>query len=136
MRGEGASDLGKDLGRRLAILRESRGLSQSKLARKANVSRSSLSLYEAGKKIPDLATLFRLLDALDYGLAALDRADELCVALRLTPRCRPSLGLADPLRAQVVSLAAEAGSALSRLTDAVGLLAGLEPMSERVRAAA
>ncbi|HEX6864003.1 MAG TPA: helix-turn-helix transcriptional regulator [Thermoanaerobaculia bacterium] len=136
MRGEDASDLGKALGRRLAILRESRDLSQSKLARKAHVSRSSLSLYEAGKKIPDLATLFRLLEALDYGLAALDRADELCVALQLTPRCRPSLGIADPLRAQVASLAAEAGSALGRLTDAVALLAGLEPMSERVRAAA
>ncbi len=136
MRGEDASDLGKALGRRLAILRESRDLRQSKLARKAHVSCSSLSQYEAGKKVPDLATLFRLLDALDYGLAALDRADELFAALRLTPRCRPSFGSADPLRAQVVSLAAEAGSAVSRLTDAVALLAGLEPMSERVCAAA
>lgn len=136
MRGADASDLGKDLGRRLAILRESRDLTQSQLARKARVNRGSLSQYEAGKKIPDLATLFRLLEALDYGLAALDRADELCVALRLTPKCRPALGTADPLRAQVASLAAEAGSAVSRLTDAVALLSGLEPMSERVRAAA
>ncbi|MFP5285996.1 MAG: helix-turn-helix transcriptional regulator, partial [Thermoanaerobaculia bacterium] len=136
MRAEDASDLGKDLGRRLAILRESRDLTQSQLARKARVNRGSLSEYEAGKKIPDLATLFRLLEALDYGLAALDRADELCVALRLTPKCRPSFGTADPLRAQVASLAAEAGSAVSRLTDAVVLLSSLEPMSERVRAAA
>lgn len=136
MRGANASDLGKDLGRRLAILRESRDLTQSQLARKARVNRGSLSEYESGKKIPDLATLFRLLDALDYGLAALDRADELCVALRLTPKCRPSLGTADPLRAQVASLAAEAGSAVSRLTDAVALLSGLEPMSERVLSAA
>jgi transcriptional regulator with XRE-family HTH domain len=136
MRGANASDLGKDLGRRLSILRESRDLTQSQLARKARVNRGSLSEYEAGKKIPDLATLFRLLDALDYGLAALDRADELCVALRLTPKCRPALGTADPLRAQVASLAAEAGSAVGRLTDAVALLTGLEPMSERVRAAA
>jgi transcriptional regulator with XRE-family HTH domain len=127
---------GKDLGRRLAILRESRDLTQSQLARKARVNRGSLSQYEAGKKIPDLATLFRLLEALDYGLAALDRADELCVALRLTPKCRPSLGIADPLRAQVASLAAEAGTAVGRLTDAVALLAGLEPMSERVVTAA
>jgi len=136
MRGANASDLGKDLGRRLAILRESRDLTQSQLAREARVNRGSLSEYEAGKKIPDLATLFRLLEALDYGLAALDRADELCIALRLTPKCRPSLGTADPLRARVASLAAEAGSAVSRLTDAVALLSGLEPMSERVRAAA
>jgi len=136
MRGANASDLGKDLGRRLAILRESRDLTQSQLAREARVNRGSLSEYEAGKKIPDLATLFRLLEALDYGLAALDRADELCIALRLTPKCRPSLGTADPLRARVASLAAEAGSAVSRLTDAVALLAGLEPTSERVLAAA
>jgi transcriptional regulator with XRE-family HTH domain len=133
MRGERASELGKDLGRRLAILRESRDLSPSKLVREAHVSRSSLSLYEAGKKIPDLATLFRLLEALDYGLAALDRAGELCAALRLTLRCRPSFGIADPLRAQVASLAAEAGNVVGRLADAVTLLASSEPFSEQIR---
>ena len=128
MRGEGASDLGKSLGRRLAILRELRDLTQSQLARKTRISRSSLSLYEAGKKVPDLATLLRILDALDCGLGALDRADEFCVAVRLTPQCRP------PLEIQVASLAAEAGSVLGRLMDAVALLA--LPMSERVRSAA
>lgn len=131
-----ATDLGKDLGRRLAILRESRDLSQAELTRQSGVTPSSLSLYEAGKKIPELATLFRILDALDYGLAALDRADEFCLALRLTPRCRRSFGLPDPLRGQIASLAAEAGNAVSRLTDAVALLASLEPTSEQVRAAA
>lgn len=132
MRGENAPELGKDLGRRLAILRESRDLTQSQLARKARMSCSAISQYEAGKKVPELATLLRLLNALDYGLAALDRADELCVALRLASRSRP----ADPLGSQIASLAAEAGSAVARLTDAVALLADREPMSERVRAAA
>ena len=136
MRGEGASDLAKDLGRRLAILRESRDKTQAELAREARITASSLSLYEAGKKMPELATLFRILDALGYGLAALDRADEFCLALRLTPRCRPSLGFADPLRTQIASLAAEAGSAVERLTDAVILLAKAEPTSERIRAVA
>ncbi len=131
-----ATDLGKDLGRRLAILRESRDLSQAELTRRAGVTPSSLSLYEAGKKIPELATLFRILDALDYGLSALDKADEFCLALRLTPQCRRSFGLPDPLRGQIASLATEAGKAVSRLTDAVALLAGSEPTSNRVRAAA
>lgn len=131
-----ATDLGQDLGRRLTILRESRDLSQAELAKQAGISPSSLSLYEAGKRIPELVTLFRILDALDYGLAALDRADEFCLALRLTPGCRRSFGLPDPLRGQIASLAAEAGNAVSRLTDAVALLAGSEPTSERIRAAA
>lgn len=133
---KGASDLAKRLGRRLAILRESRDMKQADLAREARITPGSLSEYEAGKKLPELATLLRILEALDYGLAALDRADELCLALRLSPRRRSSLGIADPLRTQVASLAAEAGSAVGRLTDAVALLAGLEPMSERVLATA
>lgn len=59
-----APDLGKNLGRRLAILRESRDLSQADLARQARITPSSLSLYEAGEKVPELATLFRILEAL------------------------------------------------------------------------
>ena len=76
MREGNASELGRNLGRRLAILRESRNLSKAELARKAKISSSSLSLYESGTKIPELATLFRILEALDYGFGALDRADE------------------------------------------------------------
>ncbi|MFL6291337.1 MAG: helix-turn-helix domain-containing protein [Thermoanaerobaculia bacterium] len=121
------------MGRKLAILREARDLTQAELARKARITASSLSQYEAGKKMPQLATLFRLLEALDYGLAALDRADEFCLSLRLTPRCRPaaasSLGI--PL-----SLATEAGMAVGRLTDALTLLAQPKSTSEQVRALA
>ena len=136
MRGEDASDLAKGLGRKLAILRESRDMNQAELAREARITASSLSQYEAGKKVPELATLFRILDALGYGLAALDRADEFCLSLRLTSRCQSSMGVPDPLRAQVASLAAEAGSAVGRLTDAVALLAGSTPTSEQICAAA
>lgn len=130
------SDLGKDLGRRLAILRESRDLTQAELARQAQITPSSLSLYEGGKKIPELVTLFRILDALNYGLAALDRADEFCLALGLTARCRSPFEVSDPLRAQIANLASEAGSAVGRLTDAVAFLANLEPTSEQIRATA
>lgn len=136
MRGEGASELAKELGRRLAILREARHLTQAELARMAGITPSSLSQYEAGKKMPTLATLFRILDALGYGLAALDWAGEFCLGLRFTQRCRTSKEVPDPLRAQIASLATEAGSAVSRLTDAVSLLAGAEPISDQIRVAA
>ena len=52
MREEDLPDLRKELGRKLAILRESRDLSQAELARKARITASSLSQYEAGKKCP------------------------------------------------------------------------------------
>lgn len=136
MRGEGASDLAKDLGRRLAILREARDLSQAELARKAGITASSLSQYEAGKRMPEVATLFRILAALGYGLAALDWTGEFCLGLRLTQRSRSSKDVPDPLRAQIVSLAAEAGSAVNRLADAVALLAGSAPVSDQIHAIA
>jgi transcriptional regulator with XRE-family HTH domain len=130
--------LGKGLGTNLALLRESRGLKQAELARKAHMTPGSLSLYEADKKVPKLATLFRLLDALDYGLAALDRANEFRLSLQLASRRRAARlpGVADPLRAEVRTLANEAGAAVGRLTDAVALLARTEPTSERVCALA
>ncbi|HET9227757.1 MAG TPA: helix-turn-helix transcriptional regulator [Thermoanaerobaculia bacterium] len=136
MRGEGTSDLAKVLGRKLAILRESCDLTQAELARKAGITASSLSQYEAGKRMPEIPTLFRILKALGYGLAALDWTEEFCLGLRLTQRCRSSKEIPDPLRAQIASMAAEAGNAVSRLTDAVALLAGAEPISEQIRAAA
>lgn len=136
MRRKGTSDLAKDLGRRLAILRESRDLTQSELARKARINPSSICWYESGRKLPELPTLLRILEALDYGLAALDRTGELCLALRLSPRSRSSMGAPDPLQTQIASLAAEAGNAVGRLVDAVALLAGSRPISEEIRAKA
>jgi transcriptional regulator with XRE-family HTH domain len=104
-------------------------MTKSELAEKAGISRSSLSLYEAGKKVPDLATLLRLLDALDCGLGDLDRADEFCVALRYKSPRRPPLEITE-----VASLTAETGSVVSRLMETVALLT--QPTSKRVRTAA
>jgi transcriptional regulator with XRE-family HTH domain len=52
------------LGRSLKALRESAGLSQAELARKAGVGKSQLSKYENGKELPKLETLARLVEAL------------------------------------------------------------------------
>ena len=53
-----------DLGRTLRALRESRGFSQSELARRAGVGKSQISKYERGKELPQLVSLGKLLDAL------------------------------------------------------------------------
>ena len=40
------------------------GMSQRELADKAGVARSTLALYESGKRVPDLSTTARILEAL------------------------------------------------------------------------
>jgi transcriptional regulator with XRE-family HTH domain len=52
------------LGPTLILLRTKRGLTQSQLARKAGVGKSSLSKYEKGKEFPKLPSLEKILDAL------------------------------------------------------------------------
>jgi transcriptional regulator with XRE-family HTH domain len=54
-----------------ALLREARaraGLSQAELARRAGVSRSVLSVYEAGRREPGSEALARILAAAGYRL--------------------------------------------------------------------
>lgn len=53
-----------ELGRTLRALRESKGISQAELARRARLGKSQLSKYERGKELPQLVTLEKLLDAL------------------------------------------------------------------------
>jgi len=53
------------LGPTLRELRESAGLSQAELARKAGVGKSQLSKYESGKELPKLPTLARLFRVLE-----------------------------------------------------------------------
>lgn len=77
-------DLGDDFGKKLTLLRVSRDWKQSTLARKAGITPSSLSLYESGKTMPDLATLFKLLDTLDYRLGDLDAAGDFLATLRIS----------------------------------------------------
>ena len=53
------------LGPALRLLRERAGLSQTRLARQAGMSKSQLSKYETGRELPRLDSLARLLRALE-----------------------------------------------------------------------
>lgn len=70
----------QDTGRRLARVRQSRGLSQRALSRAAGVSNATISLIEHGRTDPSLGMLKRILDAMGVSIAdffALDMpADE------------------------------------------------------------
>jgi transcriptional regulator with XRE-family HTH domain len=62
------------LGRALAILRLSRRLNQHGLARAAGMHGSAISDYERGKNTPAMATVTRILEALDFTMQDLDAA--------------------------------------------------------------
>ena len=52
------------IGPRIAALRRERGLSQSELARRIQVSPSALGMYEQGRREPSADTMVALADAL------------------------------------------------------------------------
>jgi len=56
-----------ELGQRLKSLREEKDLSQLELGERLNISNSTLSLYESGKRQPDYKTLQRIADF--YGVS-------------------------------------------------------------------
>ena len=49
-----------DLGEKIKQLRTERGITQTQLARKLNLSKSSISKYESGQKFPTLETLINM----------------------------------------------------------------------------
>jgi transcriptional regulator with XRE-family HTH domain len=59
----------RDVGERLRRLREEQGVGLRELSRRADLSASSLSAIEKGRSSPTLATLQRLLQALDTTFA-------------------------------------------------------------------
>lgn len=65
-----------DLGERLRLHRESAGLSQRALAKRAEVPSSSVSLIENAKVSPSVSSLKRLLDALGVSLSQFFGDDE------------------------------------------------------------
>ena len=124
----------------LTILRVVRGWNQDDLARAAGVRNSAISDYERGKKLPELNTLQRLVDAMGYPLSALDRAQHFIATLRsdsalaaLGPLPLDGVRAASPraeaeeddlpesdreaaLRWEMEQASAEAGRAISRVT--------------------
>lgn len=79
-------------GERLSQLRKEKGLTQEELAKALNMTRSSLSLYEIGKRDPDTDTLKKIADffnvSTDYLLGQTDirnQADEITDAVSDDP---------------------------------------------------
>jgi transcriptional regulator with XRE-family HTH domain len=62
----------REVGRAISILRVVRGWSQDDLARASGVRPSAISDYERCRKLPGLAILRRLLEAMGFPLAAID----------------------------------------------------------------
>lgn len=110
---------GLHIGRKIATLRAALNLTQSDLARRSGVKRSSISEYEAGVTTPDSSTLERLLDGMSFGWSALDLAGWFLG--RLFSECRAPRG----------------GVEQSLSTEAVERMAGeLEEMAAHLRAMA
>jgi transcriptional regulator with XRE-family HTH domain len=130
----------------LTVLRVVRGWNQDDLARAARIRNSAISDYERGKKLPELNTLQRLVDAMGYPLSALERAQHFIATLRSDsalaalgplpldgaragrPRPEaevdelPELDREAALRWEMEQVSAEAGRAISRVTRLLLLL--------------
>ena len=75
-----ASSMGDfNISERLQYMRQRRGLSQAELAKKADVSQSTIAQIESGRKNPSVDTLEQLSRALDVEIAVLFAADDVHV---------------------------------------------------------
>jgi tetratricopeptide (TPR) repeat protein/transcriptional regulator with XRE-family HTH domain len=139
--GDDPSQIDPDFGLSLAVLRVGRGWSQADLARASGVPASSISQYESGKKLPELASLMRILSAMDYGFSDLDRARMFLLESHLRrgsaeawPKVEAgTCGHSGSLAQQIASMASEAGAAVSRLMEAIALLIRHHPCADPER---
>ncbi len=65
--------LSRRLGHRIRTLRQGRGTTQERLAERAGISVSFLSMIEGGRRLPHLATVAKLAEALQVPLFELFR---------------------------------------------------------------
>ena len=114
------------LGRALAVLRLSRGLTRLQLAQAARVTPSNLSSYERGLSAPQQATLDRLLDAMGLPPEAIERAKTFAVyplgkdgILPPDARAPERAPETERSRAAALKLAQEVGKAFAHVTLAI-----------------
>jgi transcriptional regulator with XRE-family HTH domain len=69
-------DFQKKLGKRIKMLRESKGLSQQELASACDFEKSNMSRIEAGRTNPTVGTLLKISDALLIKLIELVDVEE------------------------------------------------------------
>lgn len=58
----------EEIGKKIKILRKTRGLTQQQLADKLNVKRATISNYEIGRRSPHIKELESIAEALGVGL--------------------------------------------------------------------
>ena len=58
----------EEIGKKIKILRKTRGLTQQQLADKLNIKRSSISNYEIGRRSPHIKELEAISEVLGVGL--------------------------------------------------------------------
>lgn len=61
--------MSEEVGKRLRLIRQQRGWSQRELAKRAEVTNSTISLIEQGRVSPSIASLKKVLDGLPMSLA-------------------------------------------------------------------
>lgn len=62
--------ISSSVGQRLQMVRQHHGLSQRELARRAEITNSTLSMIEQGKVSPSIASLEKILNAIPFSLQA------------------------------------------------------------------
>lgn len=70
-----------NVGKMIAAIRKERGMSQSMLANKLNISKQAVSNYERGKREPDYVTLEAIADILNTPMSMLISREEQETAL-------------------------------------------------------
>ena len=61
----------EEIGKRIRVMRKSRGMTQEDLARSIEQSPSSITMYETGRREPDLETLEALADVFNVTLGSI-----------------------------------------------------------------
>jgi transcriptional regulator with XRE-family HTH domain len=124
----------KLLGRALAALRVSRGMTQGQVAERAGIGASCLSKAERGRSYPRQSVLKRMLAGMGVSFAALHRAQELVqdpMGEKDTPMDAPDFSPEEAHQA-AVRLAQEAGKAVAHCCLAfMELQAGGWPQAPR-----
>ena len=77
----------------LIALRKMNGLSQEELAAKINVSRQTLSKYEAGESLPDVEKCKQIADAFEVSLDDLVNYDSKDTGLGVPPKGKHMFGV-------------------------------------------
>jgi transcriptional regulator with XRE-family HTH domain len=106
-----------DLGTVLALLREIRGLDQKELAKASGLTAGTISDFERGKMVPGLNSVEKLLTAMSYDFAAVDKTQEFVNLIRSQQQDVPAAVPLSPSarEREIAEVTAAAGRVVARL---------------------